>query len=232
MRVAVLAFLAFTLAGSLVPAQEQTQPAPSQVSSKQQAVVYVYRYKQFVGAALSPSVYCDDAQLARMENGRYFTVKIDPGQHTFRANDPQSGVQLDVKAGQQYFLRMEIATGFMKGHGRLVLMAAEQARYELQSDKLKPLDASKVVDTARVSVEVVKLDTPAVAGAPPASPTPMVKPVAMQTSHSAQASDEQVVHGETLSDGAPAVQDQMSLGDAARKARQKKTATDSATQPQ
>jgi hypothetical protein len=35
----------------------------------------VYRYKQFVGSALSPSVWCDETELARMENGRYFTVK-------------------------------------------------------------------------------------------------------------------------------------------------------------
>jgi hypothetical protein len=38
--------------------------------SQAKATVYVYRYKQFVGAALSPSVYCDDLQLARMDNGR------------------------------------------------------------------------------------------------------------------------------------------------------------------
>jgi len=37
------------------------------------ATVYVYRYKQFVGSALSPSVWCDGTELARMENGRYFT---------------------------------------------------------------------------------------------------------------------------------------------------------------
>ena len=52
-------------------AQDKSSPAPvPQNSSK--ATVYVYRYKQFVGAALAPSVYCDDVQLARMENGRYF----------------------------------------------------------------------------------------------------------------------------------------------------------------
>ncbi len=117
------------------------------------ATVYVYRYKQFVGAALEPSVYCDDAQLARMTNGRYFEVKVDPGKHTFYSNDKQSGIDLDAKAGQEYFIRLEIATGFMKGHGRLMMMAPEQASYELQSDKLKPLDTSKVVAAAMVSTE-------------------------------------------------------------------------------
>src|SRR5215470_10607584 len=69
------------------------------------ATVYVYRYKQFVGSALEPSVYCDDAQLAKMTNGRYFTVKIEPGKHTFHSNDKQSGIEMDLKPGQEYFIR-------------------------------------------------------------------------------------------------------------------------------
>src|SRR5215472_4045020 len=117
------------------------------------ATVYVYRYKQFAGSALSPSVYCDEVQLARMDNGRYFAAKIGPGMHVFHSNDKQSGVEMDVKPGQKYFIRVEIATGFMKGHGRLVLVPAEQGTYELQSSKLKPLDANKVDDPSRVSVE-------------------------------------------------------------------------------
>lgn len=127
-------------------------------SENAKATVYVYRYKQFVGSALSPSVYCDEVQLARIENGRYFAAKIDPGKHVFHSNDKQSGVELDLKAGQNYFIRVEIATGFMKGHGRLVLVPAEQGGYELQSSKLKPLDSNKVEDTSRVSVDEAHLD--------------------------------------------------------------------------
>ncbi len=44
-----------------------------------------------------------------MENGRYFAVTLDPGKHTFRSNDAQSGVELELKAGQDYFVRVEIA---------------------------------------------------------------------------------------------------------------------------
>ena len=204
-------------------------PAANQ---QQKASVYVYRYKQFVGSALSPSVYCDEVQLARMENGRYFSVTLDPGQHTFRSNDSQSGVQLDLKPGQEYFIRVEIAAGMMKGHGRLILTAAEQGRYELQSSKLKPLDANKVTDQSRVSVAEAKFDKPAPAAeaAAPAA-TPTLKPAVAKQPTTDVAPDhvDQVV----LSDGAAQSSDQGSLGDAARKARQKKTAADSTTpQPQ
>jgi hypothetical protein len=124
------------------------------------AKVYVYRYKQFVGGALAPSVYCDDVQLARMDNGRYFVATIPAGKHTFRSNDVQSGMDLNLRSGQEYFLRVEIATGFMKGHGRLVLMPREQASYELRTAKLKALDPAKVADKTRVSVaEVHLIDT-------------------------------------------------------------------------
>ncbi|MGA3316830.1 MAG: DUF2846 domain-containing protein [Candidatus Korobacteraceae bacterium] len=122
------------------------------------AMVYVYRYKQYVGSALSPSVYCDEVQLARMDNGRYFSVALAPGKHAFRSNDKQSGLELDLKAGQIYFIRVEIATGFWKGHGRLIQMTSEQGSYELKSKQLQPLDAAKTVDRTRVSVEAAQLE--------------------------------------------------------------------------
>lgn len=62
---------------------------------------------------------------------------------------------MDLKAGQEYFLRVELVAGFMKGHGRLVAVAEEQARYELRARNLKPLDAENVIDKARVSTEPV-----------------------------------------------------------------------------
>jgi hypothetical protein len=137
-------------------AQEPAATVPPTDQSDTKATVYVYRYKQFVGSALAPSVYCDESQLAKMENGRYFTLRIDPGKHVFHSNDKQAGIDLDAKAGQQYFIRVEIVPGMMKGNGRLVLVAPEQGTYEMQS-KLKPLEANKVVDT-RVSTEEARLE--------------------------------------------------------------------------
>ena len=140
-------------------AQEPADTTKAVDKTDTKATVYVYRYKQFTGSALAPSVYCDEAQLAKMENGRYFTVRIDPGKHVFHSNDKQAGVELDLKAGQQYFIRLEIVAGVMKGHGRLILVQPEQGTYELGSAKLKPLDANKVVDASLVSVEEARLET-------------------------------------------------------------------------
>lgn len=220
--------LPFVLALTPFCIQAQEPSTPKQPTS----VVYVYRYKQFVGSALAPSVYCDEVQLARMENGRYFAVNVDPGQHTFRSNDKQSGIQLDIKPGQEYFIRLDIAAGFMKGHGRLILTAAEQGRYELQSNQLKPLDASKVADTSRVSVTEAKFDHPLA----PTSPAPSASANAAPKPATLQNSSEDVtapVKEVTLSDTPPDTSSQMSLGDAARVARQKKTgSSNTAVAPQ
>jgi hypothetical protein len=157
----ILGLLIFCFTGLAAIAQEPAADSQKTTDAKpSKATVYIYRYKQFAGSALAPSVYCDETELARAENGRYFAVKLDPGKHNFRSNDKQSGTELDVKAGQEYSLRVEIATGFAKGHGRLVLMPAEQGGYELKSSKVKPLDANKVVNATLVSVSDVHSETP------------------------------------------------------------------------
>ena len=191
------------------------EPAAVQAESGQsKATLYVYRYKQFVGKALSPSVYCDEAELARMENGRYFTVRLDPGKHSFRSNDKQSGVDLDMKDGQSYFMRVEIATGFMKGHGRLILVAGEQAGYELK--QLKPSDGGKVVDKTRVSIAEANLEAPSSAAKSAAAEQPKPTPSfqAPTTSSTNSGGNLTPVNQVTTGDE--------SLGDASRRLKQKK----------
>lgn len=106
------------------------------------ATVYVYRYKQFTGSALTPSVYCDEVQVARIQNGSYFRIEVPPGRHSFRSNDKQAGVDVELKAGEEYYLRVELVAGMMKGHGRIVLAQKEQGSFEVK--KLRPMAESKV----------------------------------------------------------------------------------------
>ena len=146
-----LLFLTLAFSSMAALAQDAGTPQKAASAEPSKATVHFYRYKQFVGSALAPAVFYDGSELAHMENGRYFTATLNPGKHSFTSNDKQSGVDLDLKAGEEYFIRVEIATGFAKGHGRLVLVPKEQGTYELQSDKLKPLDEKKVSDKNVVS---------------------------------------------------------------------------------
>jgi len=135
--------------GAVGAAQTETRAADA-TQAPEKATVYIYRYKQFMGAALNPSVYCDDQELARMDNGRYFAVNVEAGKHSFRSNDKQANIEIDTKAGQKYFNRVEIATGLMKGHGRVVMMAPEQGESEIK--RLKPLESADVRDRERVAL--------------------------------------------------------------------------------
>jgi len=115
------------------------------------ATVHFYRYKQFTGSALEPAVYCDDKVVAKMDNGAYFLALLEPGKHILQSNDKQSGIELDMKPGEEYYVRVEIAAGFWKGHGRLVMVPKEQGSFEIK--KLKPLQKKKIVDSSIASTE-------------------------------------------------------------------------------
>src|SRR5436305_9446011 len=107
------------------------------------ATVYIYRDKHFAGGALAPSVFCDDFELARMTNGRFLVAKFAAGKHLFRSNDNQEGMDLDLKGGQDYYIRMDVGPSTMKG--LLVLVAPDEAGDEIK--KLKPLDAANIKDS-------------------------------------------------------------------------------------
>jgi hypothetical protein len=149
MRFPLLTALLF-LASSFVSAGPTGAGKPGSAAASQtknsQATVYIYRDKHFAGGALAPSVFCDDFELARMTNGRFLVAKFAAGKHLFRSNDNQEGVDLDLKGGQDYYIRMEVGPSTMKG--RLVLVAPEEGGYGIK--KLKPLDADNIKDSDHV----------------------------------------------------------------------------------
>jgi len=84
------------LAWSLLLAQ--CSVAAQNPTLQNQAVVHVYRYKEYQGMGVSPSVFMDETELARTVNGRRFVVLVTPGKHRFLSNDKQAGAFLDCQA--------------------------------------------------------------------------------------------------------------------------------------
>ena len=113
--------------------------------------VYVYRYRQAYAKAIRPSLYCDDQDVARVQNGRYLVLALEPGKHEFWSNDTQSRVAIDMKPGQTYYLRIDLATGLLKAHGRLTMMLPEQGESEYR--QLKPIDKDMVKSGALLASE-------------------------------------------------------------------------------
>ncbi len=105
---------------ALIAKAAQPTPAPAHAGTGStchalngpKATVHFYRYKQYVGSALRPSVYCDGAELGRIDNGRYLDVKISAGPHTFYSEDKQAGAVMTLEPGKDYFLRTDLQEGF------------------------------------------------------------------------------------------------------------------------
>jgi len=127
-------------------------PAPAAKTTGEFAYLRVYRQRRYVGSALAPSIYLDDKQIARVGNGRRFSMRLLPGSHTVRSDDKSSAITVDAKAGQEYYVRVEEATGFWKGHGKLTLVMPEQGspEYKLQ----KPVEEDR-----KVAKELIEEDT-------------------------------------------------------------------------
>jgi hypothetical protein len=129
--------------------------AQTALTNDSKAAVYVYRLRFGSGPAPnSPSVYCDEQELARIQNGRYFSIRLDAGKHSFRSTDENSVVELDIKAGQTYYIRGEVVPVRLKPRGRLTLMSSEQGVSEARP--LQPIDSDKVKDRLRVLLDPVK----------------------------------------------------------------------------
>jgi hypothetical protein len=114
----------------LAPAPPSTQPAAPAVSN-QQATIYFYRPKRFEGYALKPSVFVDETKAGNMHNGNSIKVSVTPGSHRVYSTDKSTGLDLDAKPGETYYIRIDIQTGFWKGHGGVTLVDPQQGKYEV-----------------------------------------------------------------------------------------------------
>ncbi len=108
-------------------------------SLAQDGTVVVYRPGKYVGSALKPSVYVDGSEAGRLKNGRYMSLRLAPGKHSFESSmKKEPALDVEVKSNETVYLEMVLLPGTWRGGGRLVPVAPEDAKSALL--KLKPLD--------------------------------------------------------------------------------------------
>lgn len=111
------------------------QPAPPATGTN----IVFFREGHYVGRALKPSVYVDGKQVARLENGRWFSMPIAPGKHEVSSSAKhEAATVIDVAAGETDYVQMVITPGNWRGSGRLIQVDSAEAQHEIV--KLKPLD--------------------------------------------------------------------------------------------
>lgn len=124
----------------------------------QDGAVVIYRPSKFVGSALKPSVYVDGYEAGRLENGRYISLRLVPGKHSFASSmKSEAPLEMEVKANDALYLEMVILPGNWRGGGRLIPVGQQDARNALL--KLKPLKGQQA-------------DLPETAGVQSAQPEP------------------------------------------------------------
>lgn len=123
---------------TLVPVVMETTTA----ASSEDATVFIYRPNKWVGRALEPSVFVDETELARMDNGRYFAIKLKPGKHIIRMTDDKKGYAIDMGPGQTYFFRIGLEAGMWKGQGKITLDDRDRAVKEIE--KIKFIGKDKI----------------------------------------------------------------------------------------
>jgi len=100
------------------------------------ATICFYRPHRFEGSALKPPLFVDDANVASLHNGDAVEIIVLAGPHRVNSNDKSTGIDLDAKAGQTYYIRVDIKAGAWKGHGAITLVDPQQGKYEFSKQKI------------------------------------------------------------------------------------------------
>jgi hypothetical protein len=89
-----------------------------------------------------PVVFCDGQRVAAVQGAKYVKMNVGAGKHTFTSNNSKTGVDLEVKPGGDYFLKLTGTTGPFSENGTLELADPAQAR--TQMIRMEPLKADQV----------------------------------------------------------------------------------------
>lgn len=108
------------------------------------SLVVFYRPKRFIGSGLTPSVYVDGQQVARLDNGRYFSLPLSPGKHEITSSMKHASLSIDVRNNETVYLEMVILAGNWRGGGRFIPAPSKDALGVIE--KIKPLDRKWIFD--------------------------------------------------------------------------------------
>jgi hypothetical protein len=128
-----------------IPAQAQQ----SLRSDRATVFVYSYRHVRTLGR-VAPPVYLNEKMLAKLDGARFFVVTLEPGIYKFHLKDKKrGGIEAEFKAGQVYFIRMDMREGTTVGPAGLTLVPKENAQFDLK--QMKPINDKDIKDRQLVS---------------------------------------------------------------------------------
>jgi pSer/pThr/pTyr-binding forkhead associated (FHA) protein len=117
----------------------ETVSANSAQPSAGCAKIHVYRRKNIMGFAISPSLYLNGNCIGEIKNNRKKTVTVDkPGVYVLSAKtEVKREIKLDVEFGKEYYIRFGLSVGFFVGHPKFELMSATEAISDMRNLKVE-----------------------------------------------------------------------------------------------
>ena len=121
------------------------------------AIVFFYRLKGWPPNFFEPVLLVDGAELARMDNGRYFAIRLEPGKHTFRTEHMKQSLSLELEGGKEYYFEVR---HLARRKSNLVTPDSALGRAISETPdkiRLKPLDSDKIIDSSKVIIDYAEL---------------------------------------------------------------------------
>ena len=113
------------------PAPVSAEPG----SAPKTVILHLYRPHHLTAAIQKPDVYIDGNKITKIANSQAIQMVLAPGKHTISVT--KRGIEsevpinnLDMRAGNEYWVRVEISAGAWMVHSKLFLVPSDQALSE------------------------------------------------------------------------------------------------------
>ena len=118
--------------------ESKNSEAKTFVAPDDRGSVFLYRTGRAVGAAAQIMVKVNSLDAGGTGPGTFFRWDLNPGTYTFSSSTGESSavVQLEVKAGQLYFIRQDARMGIESGRVTMKEVNENQGKSEVNSCKL------------------------------------------------------------------------------------------------
>jgi Protein of unknown function (DUF2846) len=119
--------------GSRSGAPPDNPPPPPAASNT--TVLHVYRPHHLTAAAQKPYIYIDGKKITPIANSQSIRMLLSPGKHNISVSkkyvDNEIPINnLDMAAGNEYWIRVDISAGAFGAHSKLYLVPTDQAQSE------------------------------------------------------------------------------------------------------
>ena len=123
---------------------------PRLAVAQEYSLVYVYHLGLDAGGIVpKPSVFVNGKRIAQLRKGTFFLAKLAPGTHVLDAGEKKLAVTVEVRAGQEYYYRVEYLLKCCKLRAEISPVEAAQGSVTLQ--KLMPIEQGLITDKTLVA---------------------------------------------------------------------------------